>query len=221
MVYLARKKATGRYYGKRGQAEPSGLGKDRWMYLLSSMAIMVFLLSPGANAFAATQVSDEYQIKAAFIFNFIKFVDWPQSSFSDQKAPYIIGVVGKDPFGEHLDLLAKKPVKDRPITIKRFGPIPQDGDPVHPQLDQIIQCHVLFISPSEKKGTSRLIKALGNHTILAIGDEPGFLADGGIMNFLLEDKKVRFEVGLGKAKAVGLQISSQLLRLAKRVQEEM
>ncbi len=170
---------------------------------------------------AAPQVSEEYQIKAAFLYNFIKFVEWPKERFSGDKDPIVIGVVGKDPFGEALDEIAhNKSVKDRKLVVRRFASAAsEDADPVHPELDAIRQCHVLFVCPSEKKVALRLLTAVQNVALLTVGDSPNFLEDGGIINFLIEDKKVRFEIGLVKARTAKLDISSQLLRLAKRVDE--
>jgi hypothetical protein len=173
------------------------------------------------GALAAPQVSEEYQIKAAFLYNFIKFVEWPKGRFPGESEPIVIGVVGKDPFGEVLDQVAQKPVKDRGLKVRRFPSVSsEDADPIHPQLDALRQCHVLFICPSEKKATGRLLAAVAESAVLTIGDAPGFLEDGGMVNFLVEDRKVRFEIGLAKARAAKLDISSQLLRLAKRVVED-
>ncbi len=209
-----------------GQAQrvpsQSGLGKGRG---LSGGFVVGILLSAAVlrptQVWAAPQVSEEYQIKAAFIYNFIKFVEWPQGRLPSESEPIVVGLVGKDPFGEVLDQVAQKPVKDRRIVIKRFPSVSsEDADPIHPQLDAIRQCHVLFICSSEKKAASRLLSAMANSAILTIGDAPGFLEDGGMINFLVEDRKVRFEIGLAKARTAKLDISSQLLRLAKRVIED-
>jgi hypothetical protein len=196
-------------------------GRDRWMnFVILGMGFMA-LIGPGQGEVrAAPQVSEERQIKAAFLYNFIKFVGWPKDRFSSDKAPIVIGVVGKDPFGEILDQVSRKPLKDRPLVIKRFASVPsEDADPVHPQLDQIRQCHVLFICPSEKKVSKRLMAAVEEVALLTVGDDPGFLEEGGMINFLVEERKVRFEIGLVKARSAKLDISSQLLRLAKRVDE--
>ena len=181
----------------------------------------IALASLGPNpAGAAPQVSEEYQVKAAFLYNFVKFIEWPKERFSSDKDPIVIGVVGKDPFGEALDQVAQKPVKDRTLVIKRLPSCPsEDADPVHPQIDAIRQCHVLFVCPSEKKVSKRLVAALGDAAILTVGDTSGFLEEGGMINFLVEERKVRFEIGLAKARSAKMDISSQLLRLAKRVDE--
>jgi hypothetical protein len=186
-----------------------------------SLVLCVVLWMGPTWAWAAPQVSEEYQIKAAFLYNFIKFVEWPKGRFPGESEPIVIGVVGKDPFGEVLDQVAQKPVKDRGLKVRRFPSVSsEDADPIHPQLDALRQCHVLFICPSEKKATGRLLAAVADSAVLTIGDAPGFLEEGGMINFLVEDRKVRFEIGLAKARTAKLDISSQLLRLAKRVVED-
>ena len=203
----------------RNRSAWGDLGRRLHRGLWIGLFTMILGTACPAIAWGTPQVSEEYQIKAAFLFNFIKFVDWPKERFSSDKEPLVVGVVGKDPFGENLDQLAQKPVKDRPMVIKRFGATSPDGDPVHAQLDQIRQCHVIFISPLEKKANRRLIEALSNAAILTVGDTEGFLDDGGMINFLVEDRKVRFEIGLAKVRSAKLDVRSQLLRLAKRVDE--
>lgn len=186
-----------------------------WLGLLVSAFLGI---SGPAKVWAASKVSEEYQIKAAFLYNFMKFVEWPKERFSGDKAPIVIGVVGKDPFGEVLDQIAQKSVKDRPLVVKRFEPTPsENGDPVHPQIDAIRQCHMLFICASEKKIARRLAEAIIDVAVLTVGDTQGFMEDGVMINFLIADGKIGFEIGLAKARLAKLDVSSQLLRLAKRV----
>jgi hypothetical protein len=200
---------------------PGGRAKGAHTNLLVGLVLSVILAGQGASVlWAAPQVSEEYQIKAAFMYNFIKFVEWPKDRFAGDKDPIVIGVVGKDPFGEVLDQIADKPVKDRKIVVKRFAPVAaEDADPIHPQLDAIRQSHVLFVCPSEKKVCKRLLAAIGDAAVLTVGDGPSFLDEGGMINLLVEERKVRFEISLVKARSAKLDISSQLLRLAKRVDE--
>ena len=193
--------------------------RDRHMKLAILGAAFLVWMSFGPLR-AAPQVSEEPQIKAAFLYNFIKFVEWPKDRFSGDKDPIVIGVVGKDPFGEALDEIANKPAKDRDLVVRRFASVPSEGaDPIHPELDAIRKCHIVFICPSEKKDFKRLLSALQDTSILTVGDTAGFLEDGGMINFLVEEKKVRFEISLVKMRSARLDISSQLLRLAKRVDD--
>ena len=212
--------------------DPSGLEIERALWigqraaglrqdlLIGVMALVVWMAAAQSLMGASPQVSEEYQVKAAFLYNFVKFVEWPKDRFSSDKDPIVLGVVGKDPFGEALDQVAQKPVKDRSLVVKHFVSAPSEqADPVHPELEAIRRCHVLFICPSEKKASKRLMAALGDVASLTVGDTPGFLEDGGMINFFVEERRVRFEIGLARARKAKLDISSQLLRLAKRVDD--
>lgn len=145
----------------------------------------------------------EYDIKAAFVYNFIKFVEWPENlmNSSDEIS---IAILGRDPFRGKLDkLIAGKLVKNRRLTVDRYSDI-----------RQIQFCHVLFISNSEKRDLRSIFASIKNKNFLTIGESSNFLKRGGIIKFLEYDNKVRFEINLKKAHATKLKISSRLLRLA-------
>jgi hypothetical protein len=193
--------------------------------------VIAALLSTTVNG--QTTTAKEYQLKAAFLFNFISFVDGdrfnlpPEEAKSDKpKPPIVIGIIGKDPFDNAFDLLKGKEVKDRPVTVKRFksleeykgadGHIPEQ----HPDLAAIKACHVLFISPSEKDRLKNLINPLRTAGILTVADVPGFLEAGGMINFVIEDNKVRFDVNSAATARGKLEIRSKLLRLARNVKND-
>ena len=171
--------------------------------------------------------SKEYQIKAAFLYNFIKFVDWPKEKMADSNEPIIIGIIGKDPFGDAFEPIKDKPVKDRKVVIKRFKgfkELKKSDDKNKSELNRQIQvirtCHMLYICSSEKKRLTEIINFVKNYPVLTVGDIKDFLEAGGIINFLIEQKRVRFEINVAAAKRARLKIRSQLLRLAKRVIRE-
>jgi hypothetical protein len=170
--------------------------------------------------------SQEYNVKAAFLFNFIKFVDWPTRDLGDANEPLIIGIIGKDPFKDNFGVLKDKQVKGRNVTITRFKGIEEleeagqkRKDQLYPQIEIIRKCHLLFICSSEKEHVFEIVNLVRNHSILTVADMDGFLGAGGIINFLMEEKKVRFEINVKTAKQAELNIRSKLLRLAKRVIE--
>lgn len=145
----------------------------------------------------------EYDVKAAFIYNFIKFVEWPENSMniSDEIS---IAILGRDPFKGKLDnLIAGKSVKNRRLTVDHYSDI-----------NQIQFCHVLFISNSETRDLRSIFSSIKNRNFLTIGESSKFLKRGGIIKFLTYDNKVRFEINLKTAHAHKLKISSRLLRLA-------
>jgi len=151
----------------------------------------------------------EYQVKAAFLFNFAKFVEWPPGSFSDASAPLRICVLGQDPFGQELrDITAKKTANGRKIQVEQVLAL---------QLART--CHILFIASSEKAHLKQILENLRGADLLTVGDTKGFVQRGGVINFVLEDNRVLFEVNHQAAQQAGLKISSKLLNVAKLVIE--
>lgn len=161
----------------------------------------------------------EYQIKAAFLYNFINFVDWPKEKATGSDNPITIGIIGKDPFGRAFEPLENKQVKGQKVLIKRFQNL-EELKQSSEQIESLRKCYLLFICYSERKKLSEIINLVKDHSVLIVGDMKDFLESGGIINFLMEDKKVRFEINNTAAKQAELKIRSKLLRLAKRVIEE-
>jgi len=186
------------------------------------LVVVVLVLFIGSQARADSTASREYQVKAAFLYNFIKFVDWPKEKTADSNEPIIIGIIGNDPFGDAFDAIKDKQVKDRKIVINRFKGLDEleKSTEKHPQIEAIRECHLLFICRSEKQNLTETINLVKDHSVLTVGDMEGFLESGGIIRFVMEEKKVRFEINVTAAKRAKLKIRSQLLRLAKRVVEE-
>jgi len=155
---------------------------------------------------AAEPIADEYQVKAAFLFNFAKFVEWPSEAFSDASAPLVITVFGDDPFNGSLEAVKGKLVNNRRLTIRRVKDIQEIG-----------KSNVLFVGPSAKKELARILEALQGQSVLTVGEDGVFTQCGGIINFVKEDNRVRFEVNVSAAERAGLKISSRLLALARIV----
>lgn len=166
----------------------------------------------------------EYEIKAAFIYNFLKFIDWPEEKMTSNGDQIIIGIIGNDPFGSTTDVFKGKSVEDRKLVVKKFDSRLQlqnsaedNKEKLTKQTEELRKCHLLFICPSEKKIVPELVEALAGYSVLTIGDNAEFIKSGGVINFFLEEKKVRFDINLTAAENAGLKIRSQLLRLAKNV----
>jgi hypothetical protein len=167
---------------------------------------LVWLLSVGDGRAQESQPT-EYQIKAAFLFNFAKFVEWPPAAFAEATSPMIIGILGDNPFGEDLEkTVSNKTVNNRPITIKKE----------FRSLADATNCHMLFISTSEKQRLPEIFKALRGASVLTVGETDRFTETGGMINFVLEGNKTRFQINEATAKSAGLKISSKLLSLALR-----
>lgn len=156
-----------------------------------------------------TEESAEYQLKAAFLFNFAKFVQWPPNSFANPQSEFGICVLGDDPFGRSIDdVLRGKAIGEHPVMISRYKTLPE-----------MTHCQMVFVSASEKKRLPEILAALKGTSTLAVGETDGFAASGGVIQFTLEEQRVRFIINLDAAERANLQISSKLLALAKLVRD--
>jgi hypothetical protein len=166
---------------------------------------VVLFLALGARA----QSAGEYQVKAAFLYNFAKFIEWPPSSFPDASAPIRICILGRDPFGAELHQIAdEKSVNGRKLQVHQLA-----------DLRTARTCHILFIASSEKPQLKQTLESLQGADVLTVGDTEGFVEKGGMINFVLENDRVRFEVNQKAAEQAGLKVSSKLLNIAKSVVE--
>lgn len=170
--------------------------------------ILILSLSPVAMALQGDpEPLRQYRIKAAFLYNFAKFVEWPPEAFDDENSTLVLGVLGVDPFGAALESLAGKTVRGRKLTIKRFDSI----------LD-LSHCHVLFITSSVQEQQQKALESLEGSNVLTVGEMQRFVQmGGGVINLVIRKNKLRFEINLDAGKRAGLVISSQLLNLADSV----
>jgi hypothetical protein len=157
---------------------------------------------------AAEPLSSEYLLKAAFIYNITKFVEWPPGSFESEKAPLVLVVLGKDPFGYSLNTIDGKIVQGRSLTVKHVD-----------RIEELRTCHILFISSSEMNRLPQVLQSLKDSKILTIGDMPHFAQNGGIINLITLDNKINMEINVTAAEKASMQISSKLLKLARIVNE--
>jgi len=178
----------------------------RWLMILLSLALVAGILARPLRG--APSPAGEYPLKAVFLFNFVQFVEWPASAFADSKAPIILGIVGRDPFGAVLDNTIKgEKVNGRPLEIRRLK---ADED--------LAACHVVFFSRSGKEDAAGLVQKLEGRPVLTVGEIEGFAELGGVINFVMVDRKVRFEVNPQAAAQQGVKISSRLLQLGRVVE---
>jgi hypothetical protein len=149
----------------------------------------------------------EYELKAAMLYNLTLFVEWPASAYPDPQAPILLCILGRDPFGSSLtSTVSQKTAKGRSVLIR------------HLQNDNEIRgCHVLYISSSERKTAAQIFSTLNGSSVLTVGEMTQFAAHGGMIQFSLEDQRVRFDINLDAASRAGLKISSKLLVLAQIV----
>lgn len=162
-----------------------------------------FLLAPDCPA---AEPALEYQVKAAFLLNFTKFIEWPPVAFSDAAAPFVICVLGKDPFGRALDQVAEgEKVAGRQLAIRRINapPTPQ-------------ACQLIFIGGAEKDRPA-VPSGLGAG-VLTVGEGESFVHDGGIIAFVIDNRRVRFDINQPAAEHALLKLSSKLLGVARSVE---
>jgi hypothetical protein len=170
------------------------------MAVLSQGIAWLALLAAGTDV----QPVGEYQVKAAFLYNFAKFVEWPGSAFKSANEPVTICVLGRNPFGNTLeDAVAGKVVEGRTFAVRQISGMQGAGG-----------CRILFVSGSERKQFRAGAASIAGQGLLTVGEWKEFIADGGVVNFKLESGKVRFEINVAAAERENLRISSKLLSLA-------
>ncbi len=179
----------------------------RLLLSLSGLALACASGLPAvATGEARAQDLPEYRLKAAFIYNFLAYTEWPAGAAAG--TPLTLCVAGADPFGSDIDSLQGKVVGGRPIDLQRKS-----------SSDTLKACHAVFISEAWQERWARTFLGLRGKPILIITDSPGALAHGAVLNMNLVRDKVTFEANLAAARQAGLQLSSKLLRLATEVQQ--
>jgi hypothetical protein len=160
---------------------------------------------------ASAQVprAPEFSLKAAYLFNFTQFIEWPSGSFASRHAPIVIGVLGEDPFGAELDEAVRgKTVCGRSFQIRRSR-----------RLEDLADCQVVYIGGSEARRVPELLAELNKRSALTVSDVDRFAERGGVISLYMDDSKVRFKINLDAASRAGLKVSAQLLKLGKVIRE--
>ena len=174
---------------------------------LFSAIILVFYLTVPLQA--EHSFSREYRLKVGLIFNLAQFVVFPEPCGPRAPGRFTVGILGADPFGEEIDILTGKCIQDKPIQIKRYHTI-----------DDVQDCHMLFIGASEKTGIKWIIDRLKAKSILTISDMEGFAEYGGMINMVTVNNRIRFKVNLSRVKTAGLKISAHFLKLATIIDQQ-
>ena len=175
---------------------------------------LIFIVSVGVSQAlltpAQSQTASDYQIKANFLYNVAKFIEWPPEAFADAKAPMILGILGGDPFGVHFArLMSGKTVNGRALLVKHLN-----------WGDNLQDCRILLISASERKRLPQIFEGIKGASVLTVSEMDQFPQLGGIVKFTLKDDKIDFEINTEAAGCARLHISSKLLSLAKVVRDE-
>lgn len=180
---------------------------------IAAIAAMATLLGPAIHADtnartgSSAAVRDEAQVKAAFLYNFIKFIEWPQGAFAGAQSSYVIGVMGRNSVGRYLeDLVQGRSVNGRPILVRLID-----------RADQASGVHLLFVGAGEESGFAALQPQLSGMPVVVVGESADFIRTGGAIGFLVQDAKVRFEIRTDLVERAGVRISAQLQKLATTV----
>jgi hypothetical protein len=168
----------------------------------------IFLCCPMSSGQQVTTIDREYTIKAAFLYHFLTYIDWPDGTFTSSEQPFVIAVFERDPFGAVLDkIAATKNVAGRPIEIRRLH-----------STDNLLDCHIVFIAGEvDPASQRRVLSILANSQVLAVGETEDFVQQGGAAQFFVEGNKVRFAFNTDVVDRNNLKVSSKLLSLAKIV----
>ena len=178
----------------------ANLNINRRGRILPAAWLVVFLLLCMPRAVAQDAPSRAYQLKAAFLFNFTQFVEWPQQAFSNSKEPFVIGVLGNNPFGDYLQQVVNgESWKSHPIVVRNFRTNREAAN-----------SHILFITEGASVGMASFRKK----PILTVSDAHDFAERGGVVEFYTVENKIRLRINRRMAREAGLNISSKLLRLA-------
>ena len=181
----------------------------RWgLFLLLFTAFNVLLFAQ-TKAHAGNSNPREYEIKMAFIYNFAKYVTWPEKTFVDKNEPLVLCILGHNPFSKHSKKIEGKLVHKHKLKIRTIS-----------DFQKINECHLLYISPSESEKIDEIQSFLKSKSILTISDMDNFTNIGGMIELIVQDGKIRFIINPKAAEQAGLEISSQLLKLAIIAKQE-
>lgn len=172
---------------------------------MRSRLAFVLLAAALVRGWSGEPPAEEYRVKGAFLLNFTRFVEWPAEAFKGPKDAIAICILGASPFSADLDLAAKGMVLgNRTVNLRQI-----------PDAQQARACQMVFVSLNERKRVHALLEAVQGGNVLTVGESEGFIAAGGIVEFRLEENKVRMDISEAAAKRAGLRISSRLLSLAQ------
>lgn len=175
------------------------------------LAVLLFTVS---GSFVHSASTREYQLKAAYMLNFARFVYWPEDIFKSSSNEFIICIYGKSPFGESLNKLSKKKIKNKNISL-RYVSVKGVGEGTAKSV--LSECHVLYVSNSTENQYAKILKQISQNTVLTVSDINGFCESGGMIGFIRVKNKIKFEINLNASSRAGIKYQSQLLDVAEQL----
>jgi hypothetical protein len=192
--------------GSQGASRIRARGRNSFLPLCPVVLLIAGLLACASSLFAQTSKPKEYDVKATYLYNFARFVEWPASA-APKDSSFAICLLGVDPFGHALDaVLEGESINGKAVAARRIAK-PQDA----------ANCRVLFISMSEENRLKEILASLDKASVLTVSDIPQFATRGGMIQFISAENRIRFEVNLSNAGDAGLRLSSELLKVAVAV----
>ena len=188
----------------------SSRGPEPWrcgavLFIVAILLLPATLGSSQPAAAASVEPPLEYQVRAAFLLNFTKFIEWPALETSNPDTPFNICILGSDPFGTALDqILQGETAGGRKLTVQRI------------RREEIKSCQVLYLGKTDKDVREMVSSPM--YGVLTVGEGESFIRDGGMIAFVIENRRVRFHINLAAAQGAALHISSRLLRVARSVE---
>jgi hypothetical protein len=193
--------------GRRPNFQRHGCAPFRCNFLQFLTMVIASAFFTATSLLAQEAKPSEYQVKAAYLYNFGRFVKWPAGLAAGKGDSFPVCVLGRDPFGPILDsTLAGEALEGKPVVIRRIRK-PQDAT----------DCRILFVSLTEESHLKEILAAIDQAGVLTVSDIPGFSRRGGIIQFLAEGDRVRFEINLASAESAKLVMSSELLKVAAAI----
>ena len=182
-------------------------GAFRTRTMLRLIVVSILMLISSSAGLAENRKPTEYEVKAAYLFNFGQFIKWENAKLPPTPDAFTVCVLGSDPFDGTLDAVVKGgTINNRPVIVKRMT-----------EAGEAVRCQILFVSTSESARASKILRSLDSLGILTVSDMPHFCESGGMIQFVQQGDKIRFEVNLSATSGAGLTLSAELLKLATKV----
>ncbi|MHB8110446.1 MAG: YfiR family protein [Syntrophorhabdaceae bacterium] len=176
-------------------------------YILSLICLILIFIFQVRTLPVEGKEFEEYEVKAVFLVNFIKFVEWPKQDRDG--GHYRICMYGNDVFGQYTGNIERMKVRGKALKVRRISSLRNLGD-----------CNILFVSPSERRRIHSILEAVRDEDVVTVGDTDGYAKEGVMINFYIEARKVKFEINLNSIRRARINVSSQLLKLGRMVDHD-